>query len=458
MRKLIATLVLVMALSVPIRATPLAAPSDPRQEVPPIPPNVLLIVTDDQRTDTMEAMPKTTRLFAERGTTFSNTFSTTPLCCPSRSSILTGLYAHNHNVKTQARAGTTLDVGLTLQHYLSASDYYTGFIGKWLNGWDLKVRPPYLNEVAIFTSSGIAYDNGLWNVDGKVKEVAGYSTDFMAKRAARFIARADSVDDRPWFLVMTPPQPHSPFSAQKRYSEERFGPFNSDPSVGEEDKSDKPPWVADKNGGRYQGRKIRLKQLRTLRSVDDMVAKTFKALRDFGEKENTLAVFMSDNGFLWGEHGIVDIKRYPYTPSVQVPLYLRWPGHIAEGVVDNRFAANVDIAPTVLEASGNVDRAAQLDGRSLLQPSSRQRILLEYWQGFEYPLDTWASLRTVDYQYIEYYNASGTVIYREYYDLANDPYQLENLLGNANVLDDPQWIPISNDLEQMRDCSGATCP
>ncbi|MEA2452859.1 MAG: hypothetical protein QOG04_1569 [Actinomycetota bacterium] len=457
MRKVIVILVLATALVMPMRAAPLAAPSAVRQEVP-LPPNILLIVTDDQRTDTMEAMPKTSHLFADQGTTFSNTYSTTPLCCPSRSSILTGLYAHNHHVETQSHAGTTLDVGLTLQHYLSESNYYTGFIGKWLNGWKLDVRPPYLNEVAFFTSSGIAYDNGMWNVDGKVKEVPGYSTDFIAKRASGFIARADSIDDQPWFLVMTPPQPHSPFTAQQKYADKRFGPWVSDPSVGEDDKADKPVWLENKKAGRYLGRKVRLKQLRTLRSVDDMVAKTFRSLDAYGETNRTLAVFMSDNGYLWGEHGIVDIKRFPYTPSVQVPLYLRWPGHVAEGVTDERFAANVDIAPTVLEAAGNLDRAGQLDGRSLLQPSSRQKILLEYWRGVGNPLDTWASVRTTDYQYIEYYDSNDTVIYREYYDLVEDPYELENLLDNGDVLDDPEWLSISNDLAQMRTCSGATCP
>lgn len=177
-----------------------------------------------------------------------------------------------------------------------------------------------------------------------------------------------------------------------------------------------------------------------------------------GEVSNTLAIFTSDNGYLWGEHGIVDIKRYPYTPSVQIPLFMRWPGRVAEGVVDERLAVNVDIAPTVLEAAGNLDRAAQLDGRSLMQPSSRQSLLLEYWKGDRTEPETWAAMRSKDYQYIEYYNASGGVVYREYYDLTEDPYQLENLLDNGNVLDDPEWVSLSRELEQMRECSGATCP
>jgi hypothetical protein len=99
-----------------------------------------------------------------------------------------------------------------------------------------------------------------------------------------------------------------------------------------------------------------------------------------------------------------------------------------------------------------------VDGRSLLQPSSRQRILLEYWKGDGNELSTWASIRTTDYQYIEYYDDSDMVTYREYYDLEADPYQLENLLDNGDVFDDPEWITISNDLAQLRECSGATCP
>lgn len=457
MRKLMATIVLVMVVSLPVPATPSAGPAAD-QEVPAPPPNVLVIVTDDQRADTMEAMPKTSRLFAEQGTTFSNAYSTTPLCCPSRASIMTGLYAHNHNVETQSRAGSTLDVGLTLQRYLSEANYYTGIIGKWLNGWALEVEPPYLNEVAIFTSSGTAYTDAVWNVDGTVRQVPGYSTNFIRKRAKGFLSRAETIDDQPWFLLVTPPQPHSPFQPQAKFAEETFGRWEANPAVGEADKSDKPPWVETKKAGRYQGRRIRTKQLRTLRSIDELVADTFRAMRVYGESANTLAIFTSDNGYLWGEHGIADIKRYPYTPSVQVPMYMRWPGHVPPGVVDSRFAANIDIAPTALEAAGNVDRVAQLDGRSLLQPSTRQRILLEYWEGDGNPLGTWASLRSDEYQYIEYYDSAGTVMYREYYDLVEDPFQLENLLDNGNLFDDPEWISLSNDLEQMRECSGATCP
>ena len=458
MKKLPILVILALCAAMTLPVVPSAAPSEARQEVPPPLPNVLLIVTDDQRVDTMEAMPKTTRLFAGRGTTFSNAYSTTPLCCPSRASIMTGLYAHNHNVETQSRAGTTLDVGQTLQRYLFDANYYTGLIGKWLNGWNLEVVPPYLNEIAIFTSAGIAYTDGLWNVDGTVKQVNGYSSDFIRQRTKGFLARAETIDDQPWFLMVTPPQPHSPFQPEPEFAEERFGPWVSSPAVGEADKSDKPPWVETLKAGRYQGRRLRTKQLRTLRSIDELVANTFRTMNSFGETSNTLAVFTSDNGYLWGEHGIVNIKRYPYTPSIHVPMYLRWPGHVPEGVVDERFAANIDIAPTVLEAAGNLDRVAQLDGRSFLQPSARQRILLEYWEGDGNPLGTWASLRSDEYQYTEYYDANGAVIYREYYDVVEDPFQLENLLDNGTVLDDPEWISLSNDLQQMRECSGASCP
>lgn len=456
MRKIAPALVLVLVVWLPASATPIAAPALD-QEVPPR-PNVLIIVTDDQPTDTMEAMPHTARIFAERGVTFTNAYSTTPLCCPSRASIMTGLYAHNHNVQIQSRAGTTLDTGLTLQHHLAETGYYTGFIGKWLNGWNLAVRPPYLNEVAVFTSAGVSYSDSKWNVDGTVRTVPGYSTDFMTKRSRGFIERAETQDDVPWMLVMNPPQPHKPFTPQPQFAEERFSNWESAPNVGEEDKSDKPPWIEPLDAGRFQGRRIRTAQMRSLRSVDAMVAKTFRALAENGESVDTLAIFTSDNGYLWGEHGIANIKRFPYTASVQVPMYLRWPGHVPPGTVDDRFAANIDIAPTALEAAGLVDRLPDLDGRSLLQPSGRQRILLEYWHDGVKSLNTWASIRTTDNQYIEYYDDTGFVTYREYYDLIEDPYQLENLLDNGNPLDDPQWITLSNDLAQMRDCAGATCP
>lgn len=455
MRRWIAVIATTGALALAALVQPIVEAAD--QEVP-VPPNVLLIVTDDQRVDTMEAMPKTQRLFVERGTSFTSAFSTTPLCCPSRASILTGLYAHNHHVTRQSRAGQTLDVGQTLQRYLSELGYYTGIAGKWLNGWDLEVVPPYLNEVAIFNSSGTSYDDARWNVDGTTRIVDGYSTDFMVKRVEGFIRRAEGDDDRPWFLVLAPPHPHSPFQAEPRHAEERFGRWEGNPAVGEADKSDKPDWVQNKNAGYYHGRRIRTKQLRTLRSVDHLVGKTFAALRGYSEAGDTLAIFTSDNGYLWGEHGIVNIKRFPYTQSVQVPLYLRWPGRVIGATSDERLAANIDIAPTILEAAGAVDRVAELDGRSLLQPSARRRLLLEYWTSPENALRTWASIRAGDYQYIEYYDDAGRTVYREYYDLVEDPFQLDNLLDNGTPLDDPEWVTLSNDLEQMRECRAATCP
>lgn len=437
-----------------------AAPVQPAaadQELPS-PPNILIIVTDDQRVDSMEAMPETVELFEEGGTSYTEAFATTPLCCPSRASILTGLYAHNHNVKIQSRAGSTIDVGLTLQRFLSQRDYYTGFIGKWLNGWDLDVTPPYLHESAFFNSSGVAYDDASWNVDGKVEVVDGYSTNFMAKRARGFLNRTEADDRRPWFLVMTPPQPHSPFTPEKKFSNDRFGRWQGNPAVGEEDKSDKPPWIESRKAGFFQGRRVRTKQLRSLRSVDELVASTFRTLRRNGEVRDTLAIYTSDNGYLWAEHGISDIKRYPYTPSVKIPLYVKWPNHVAAGLTDARLAANIDIAPTVLEAAGDLERVSELDGRSLLQPSTRQRLLLEYWKGEGLLLNTWASIRQHNYQYVEYYDDNGTVIYREYYDLVADPFQLENLLGNDDPLDDPVWLPLSSDLQRLRECSAETCP
>lgn len=456
MRIIVGVLVSFLLVLLPATSSPLAAPN--REQSTEQPPNILIIVTDDQRADTMEAMPNTLRLFALRGTSFTNAYATTPLCCPSRASIMTGLYAHNHNVQTQEGAGATLDVGLTLQRHLGESGYHTGFVGKWLNGWPLAVRPPFLNEAAIFTSSKIAYRDAEWNVDGRVRKVPGYTTDFMTQRATGFIERAEADDDAPWFLMLTPPQPHAPFEPEREFADEHFSSWNAPASVGEDDKSDKPPWVETKKSERYHGRVARAKQMRTLMSVDRMIADTFDAMDKLGETGNTLAVFTSDNGFLWGEHGLRMTKRYPYTPSVMVPMYVRWPGHVGEGVIDDRFAANIDVAPTALEAAGLAERAAQLDGRSLMQPSSRQRILLEYWPGGGNPLGAWASIRTREYQYVEYYDDAGTVIYREYYDLVADPLQLENLYDNGDVLDDPEWITLSAELGQMRDCSGASCP
>jgi arylsulfatase A-like enzyme len=423
-------------------------------------PNVLIIVTDDQRVDTFGPMPETRRWFGREGTRFPNTFATTPLCCPSRASIMSGRYAHNHNVETN-RSAERFDERGSLQRYLHEDGYRTGIVGKFLNGWDRD--PAYFDSWAIFIDP-IKYYGARVNTDGTRHRVPGYSTDYVASRAASELRSFEAIDDRPWYLYVAPFAPHDPYQPKRSYRHAKVGSWSGNPAVREKDRSDKPPWV----GGRRrqtslrEGQEIRQEQLRTLLSVDDLVEQLARTLRSLGEERDTLAFFIGDNGKHWGEHGLGG-KQDPYTHSIRIPMYLRWPGHVATGVDDPRLALNVDVAATVLDATGaSADAEHPLDGRSLLDDSwDRDHVFSENkFGGFGFP--SWSTIRTQTEQYIEWYDEDlETISFREYYDLTIDPWQLRNLLGDADPENDPPPSRLSElQLQIARDrrCEGTSGP
>jgi arylsulfatase A-like enzyme len=210
-----------------------------------------------------------------------------------------------------------------------------------------------------------------------------------------------------------------------------------------------------------KGAHVRRVQLRTLMSVDDMVGELFARLDALGEAEDTLAIFLSDNGLLWAEHGLYGTKRYPYLPSIDITMFLRWPGRVDEGVVDDRLAANIDIAPTVFQAAGLTPPTdPPMDGASLLEPSSRERLLLEYFVSPDEPVvPTWAGTITDRYEYVEWYGGGGSAItFREYYDLRRDPWQLRNLFGDRSATNDPDVGPLHAHVVADRTCAGVDCP
>ena len=202
------------------------------------------------------------------------------------------------------------------------------------------------------------------------------------------------------------------------------------------------------------------RQLRTLMSVDDMVNEVMTTLEETGQADNTIALFTSDNGFLWGEHRLGN-KRQPYLPSVHIPLFLRWPGRVAPNAVDPRLTANIDILPTILDAIG-LEPERDLDGISLLSPEMRGALFLEYRSSFKEKgkLPSWAAILTPAHHYIHYYGPVGGLIYREYYDLIQDPAELLNLLGDRDPDNDPPR-ELQNALAalvaQGRSCAGASC-
>jgi arylsulfatase A-like enzyme len=481
-------------------------------------PNVLLVVTDDQRLEgTMEAMPKTTKWFrtgdpatnTSGGTFYPEAVVTTPLCCPARATIFTGRYAHNHEVHTNDETASFADdVPSSLQTYLQQAGYQTGIFGKYLTGIPLEEPPPSWEKFGVFQAG---YCPMTVNEQGTVKRYppAGmyetecrhdaigeapdspYTTSFVRDQALRFLDQA-SREERPWFLYLAPYAPHENPLAEGKYSVTRYDRnllpgFTPDPSHNESERSDKPEYVRTwfdsrqifdhpLNGVTQDG--IRTKQLRTLKSVDDMVDAVMRKLEATGE-HNTIAFYTSDNGYLWRDHGVAAYdslggctsstsvacgltgKVKPYTDSIRVPFFVRWPGRVEEDRVDSSLVANVDIAPTVLDAVGGVTPSEPLDGFSLLGLASRPALLTEHFgvarQGGGWSIPPWASLRTASYQYVENYEQEASpdlATFREFYDLTSDPFQLVNLLADGDPLNDPDVEALSAELSAARSCAG----
>jgi arylsulfatase A-like enzyme len=419
-------------------------------------PNLLVILTDDQRVDTMAHLPKIRRWFTDAGTTYRG-YTATPSCCPSRATIMTGRYVHNHGQRLQEVPA--LDMDTTLQAALRQDGYFTAHSGKFLNYWLPRNRPPHFDRYTILNTG--AFVDPRLGADGAVGTATGYATTLIGDAALRYLDDFDGRDDdRPWYLQVAPTAPHQPARPEPRYADATFPPFQPSPAVDEADRGDKPPYVRTRDLTYATQQQFRTDQLRSLLSVDDQVDRIFRRLEALGELDDTLAVFTSDNGYLWGEHRL-DRKFVPYDNSVFVPFVLRWPGWVPAGADSRGWAGNLDIAPTLAAAAG-VRLPQPPDGRDLLATGpGRSRLLLEYWRDRDNPgvVPTWASNRTDTEIYTEYYADDGvTVRFREYYDLAADPYQLVNLLGDADPGNDPAVSSLAARLAADRRCAADSCP
>lgn len=413
-------------------------------------PNVLILLMDDARTGMTWVMPKATAWMRDGGTTYPKAVVTTPNCCPSRSSILSGRYAHNTGVTQQAAIGN-LDHDRTLQHELKTAGYRTAAVGKLFNAWNIHTRPPYFDNFAL----GAGYHNAFFVVDDKPMTVP-YSTSFIAEQVGRYLDANERHDSTPWFVYAGFTAPHAPFGAEQQYAGRRY-PFGGNPATAETDRSDKPAYVRRFNESVADGAATREAMLRTLVSVDDAVDAIHRRLDALGES-NTLVFLLSDNGKFFGEHGLQE-KFMPYLQAEQVPLMARWPGHFANRS-DARLVANVDVTPTVLAAAG-LTPSYRYDGRDLLAAGARDRLLFEYWKDPDngVGIPTWASTYVPDrYLYTELYTDGGAVFDREYYNLARDPWQLTNLLRDGDPRNDPAVAPLSAALAVQRRCVGPACP
>jgi arylsulfatase A-like enzyme len=395
-------------------------------------PNFLIVISDDERIGSEIGRPFVHNWF-KQGTTFTQAYATTPQCCPSRASILTGQYAHNHEVHRK-RDVERIVATHTLPFALKKSGYQTGFAGKYLNGWSDQRKPPYFDRWA----HGVGYNDRPFIVQGK-KRRAPYGPTFVFDLGKDDISPWEKEDEAPWLLVLAPSTPHDPFQPEKKYAEVPFS-WRGTPATQEADRSDKPPYVRRKGYSEGFGDEQREAQLRTLRTLDDDFEELVKHLHDTGELERTVVIYVSDNGYMWSEHGLVG-KGVPYLSSVRVPMYMRGPGIPARR--NDSLVANIDIAPTIYKMA-KVDPGYTTDGRDL-RTSRRQHLLLEFEGGGSIP--KWSSLVTKDWQYIQY--GSGL---REFYDLKTDPYQLENDPSRLT----PERVAL---LSRLRTCKGAVrCP
>lgn len=431
-----------------VAAAGLVAPAhDVRATAPPGRPNVLLLLMDDARTGQTFAIPKALAWLRDHGREYPNAMVSTPSCCPSRATILSGRYAHNHGVTQQGAVGR-FDHDRSLQHELHAAGYRTAAVGKLFNAWDIARRPPHFDDWAL---TGGGYTGADFVVDG-LKTRASYATTFIGDQVGRYVDRYERDDRQPWFIYAGFTAPHAPQVPEPRYAGVSY-PWDGNPATRETDRGDKPAYVRRFNRTQEEGALERQAMLRTLRSVDDALESIRRRLKADGELDDTLVILLSDNGKLFGEHGLPE-KFMPYLQAERVPLLISWPGHIRAGS-DRRLAANLDITPTVLAAAG-LTPSFQVDGRDLLAPGDRRALLTEYWRdpanGAGIP--SWASTVVPGrYRYTEIYDDAFTVTDREYYDLARDPWQLTNLLQDGSTRP-----ALAAALARQRTCAGRDCP
>lgn len=401
-------------------------------------PNFLIIITDDQRYDTMEYMPNTRARIFNEGVTFSKGYITTPFCCPSRSSILTGMYAHNHRVHQN---NDELNVE-TVTVALHENGYYTGLIGKYLNSWAGEPRAEYDYWVS-FKGGESNYKDPRLNVNGEWAVHPGYITYLLSDYAIEFLDNASRQPD-PFMLIFAPNAPHTP----TRPADEDLPlydtlPAYTSPSYNEEDVSDKPTSISNKPLMSAEGIEklddFRRRQILTLIALDRKIGEILDKLEETGQMDNTVIIFLSDNGKHWGEHRL-DSKSTFYEESARVPFAMRYPALVPEPYVEDRLVANIDIAPTMYDLAG-IPIPYRVDGRSLLDlfrpvRTWRDHILLEAWPD----RGTWAAIHTGRYVYAE---TEGDL--SEFYDLETDPYQLESQINN------PAYQGIIADLKRLLD-------
>jgi arylsulfatase A-like enzyme len=441
------------------------------------PRNVVFILSDDHRYDFMGftgkvpwlKTPNMDRMAAE-GAYMRNAFVSTSLSSPSRASILTGLYAHTHKVVDNP---SPIPEGLIFfPQYLQKAGYKTGFFGKWHMGNSGEQQPGF-DHWEGFKGQGEYYNplintNGIWKQYGD----STYSADLITEHAIDFMKQQKKTG-KPFFVYLSHKGVHEAFLPAKKYKgyyagnkidppESYMTPYYGlkplptiDPNTGKPAHGKDyygenmfPDWVKNQRESEHgvdytypdPSRKWAdglIDYCETLMSVDESIGAVLDYLRDEGIDNNTMVIYMGDNGFAWGEHGLVD-KRQFYEESVRVPMLARCPGMFRGGQVLEKMVQNIDIAPTIMACAGFA-KAENMAGDSfipLLQGKDipwRDRIFYEYFWEHNYPMTpTMHGVRTERYKYIRYHGIWDT---NEFYDLLNDPDETHNLIDKPELQD-----------------------
>lgn len=444
-------------------------------------PNIVIIMLDDLDAASVSAMETANRRIGGEGMIFSNCFATTPICGPSRASLLRGQYAHNHGVQrnTGDNAGFRAfsNAGLereTLATLLRDAGYRTALIGKYLNGYAPSENTSYIPPGWDYWAAPVNHDayrsfRYVMNVNGQQvrfgKRKKDYLTDVLAKHAKAFLDDALK-ESRPFLLMLTPFAPHSPSVPAPRHK----GSFQGkkaprSPAFNERNNRDKSSWL--KQAPRLSTTRIqRLDQsyesrLESLQAVDDMIADVMNRLDERGALGNTYIMLLSDNGYFLGDLRQPNGKDAPYDSATRVPFLVRGPG-IAAGSQSAQIALNIDILPTVLQMAG-VAIPGFADGRSLLpimRGHAQDGRLHALFEGFgketgdegssEAAAPPFRALRGREALYVEYPESDE----REYFDLQADPYLLENTYKNASR---QLTRAYSRLIAQLTDCRGDRC-
>jgi len=440
------------------------------------PPNIIFILTDDLDFPLMPYMENTNKLIGQEGATFTNYFVSSSSCCPSRASIFRGQYPHNTTILENSpgfeqfyRNGKDED---TLATCMKSAGFKNSFLGKYLNLYPAGVKRSYISpgwadwHVFLYGPSQNFYFAYMMNENDRLvkyyKKDEDYSTDVLKKKAFEFIEKSVRRKS-PFFVFISTYAPHGPSDPAPRHSELfKDLEYPQRPAFHEEDTSDKPSIIRDlrTTGGLFEveeANALFIKRVQSVQAVDEMVAELVQLLEQNGQLDNTYIFFTSDNGFHMGEHSLPSGKMLAYEEDIHVPLLVRGPG-IQPGTTVTQMTANIDIAPTIAELAG-AQAAEYVDGRSFVHffnsqtqkdADWRKALLIETGnlEGVSH-VTAYRGVRTEKFIYVEYGNGE-----LEFYDLVNDPYELNNLAGN---LDTETLSSLHTWLEQLKACQAEGC-